>query len=97
MELATIATTFGALFLAELGDKTQLTVLTFVTSGRDRTSVILGASAALVASTVLAAFFGSALTRVVNLNWLKLGSAVVFLVVGVLVAVEAVSGLRSGE
>ncbi|MGH9188047.1 MAG: TMEM165/GDT1 family protein, partial [Acidimicrobiales bacterium] len=96
LELATIATTFGALFLAELGDKTQLTVLSFVTGGKDRFSVILGASLALVASTVLAGLLGSALTRVVDPDWLKLGSAAVFLVVGVLVGLEAISGLRHG-
>jgi Ca2+/H+ antiporter, TMEM165/GDT1 family len=95
IELATVATTFGALFLAELGDKTQLSVISFVSGGRDRLSVVVGASLALVVSTVLAAVVGDALLRVVDPNWLKLGAAVLFFVVGTLVAIEAIGDLRA--
>jgi putative Ca2+/H+ antiporter (TMEM165/GDT1 family) len=95
MSLSTIATTFAALFLAELGDKTQLTVLSFVTSGKDKTSVALGACLALCASTLLAVALGAALLRVVDPDWLKLASAGVFVVVGIVVGVDAVRGLRS--
>ncbi|SRR6266545_7067294 len=94
VNLATIATTFTALFFAELGDKTQLTVLAFVAGGRDRLSVAIGGSAALVASTLLAVVVGSGLTKIVDPGWVKLGAAVIFLVVGVLVAIDAIGELR---
>ena len=95
MRWASIATAFGGLFLAELGDKTQLAVISLTASGHPRWSVFLGASLALVASTALAIVFGEALLRVIPTAWLQLGAAVVFLVVGALVGVEAVRDLRA--
>ncbi|MDP8978026.1 MAG: TMEM165/GDT1 family protein [Actinomycetota bacterium] len=94
MDLRTIATVFAALFLAELGDKTQLAVMSFTASGSPALSVVVGASLALVASTVAAVAVGQALLRVVDPAWLRLGAAFVFVVVGVLVALEAVGELR---
>jgi Ca2+/H+ antiporter, TMEM165/GDT1 family len=35
-------TTFGAVFLAELGDTTQLATLAFATNGRPRCAVFMG-------------------------------------------------------
>jgi putative Ca2+/H+ antiporter (TMEM165/GDT1 family) len=94
MEFKTIATVFAALFLAELGDKTQLAVISFTAGGNHRWSVLLGASLALVASSTLAVLVGEALLRVVRPAYLQLGAAALFLIVGVLVAVEAIGELR---
>jgi putative Ca2+/H+ antiporter (TMEM165/GDT1 family) len=52
--------------------------------------VFFSASAALVASTALAALFGRALLRIVPVEWLRLGAGVLFLVVGVIVLIDAV-------
>ncbi len=95
MRIATILSTFGVLFLAELGDKTQLTVLSLISGGRERWSVILGASLALVASTVLAAVFGEALLRLVDERWLKLGSGLLLVGFGVLVLLDAARAFRA--
>jgi Ca2+/H+ antiporter, TMEM165/GDT1 family len=94
MRLGTILTTFAALFLAELGDKTQLTILALVTGGRDRLSVFLGASAALVASSLVAVVAGEALVRVVDPNVLRIGAGLLLLGFGVFVLREGVVGLR---
>ena len=96
MDIRTIATVFAALFLAELGDKTQLAVLAFTSGGRGAWSVFLGASLALIASTALAILAGQALLQVVPPAMLRLGAAVVFVVVGLLVGIEAVGELRAG-
>ncbi|MBA2280405.1 MAG: TMEM165/GDT1 family protein [Acidimicrobiia bacterium] len=95
MRIATILSTFGVLFLAELGDKTQLTVLSLISGGRDRWSVIIGASAALIASTVLAAVFGEGLLRVVDERWLKLGSGLLLLGFGIFVLLDAARAFRT--
>jgi putative Ca2+/H+ antiporter (TMEM165/GDT1 family) len=85
----TALTIFGALFLAELGDKTQLAVIAF-SADNNPWVVFFSASAALVASTALAALFGRALLRIVPVEWLRLGAGVLFLVVGVIVLIDAV-------
>ncbi len=88
------ATVFIALFLAELGDKTQLAVVSFIAGGSSRLAVFLGASAALIASTALAVLVGEGLLRVVKPAYLQLGAAALFLIVGVLVGLEALKELR---
>ena len=87
-------TVYGALFLAELGDKTQLAVISFVAGGQPRWPVFLGAAFALVTSAGLAVLIGESLLRVVRPAYLQLGAAVLFLVVGALVGGEALSNLR---
>lgn len=88
-------TVFIALFLAELGDKTQLAVVSFIAGGSSRLSVFLGASLALIASTALAVLVGEGLLRVVKPAYLQLGAAALFLIVGVLVGLEALKELRA--
>lgn len=86
---------FGALFLAELGDKTQLAVISFTAGGMGRWAVFIGASLALIASTGLAVLVGEGLLRVVKPAYLQLGAAALFFIVGLLVGVEAIRDLRS--
>ncbi len=62
--LQTILTTFGLIFLAELGDKTQLAVLAMA-SRTNPWAVFIGAGAALLASTVLAVVLGCTLSRLI--------------------------------
>lgn len=77
-----IGTTFVAVFIAELGDKTQLATLSFATSGSSRLSVFIGAALALVASTAIAVIFGEALARAIPPRVLQRIAGVLFLVIG---------------
>ena len=95
MDLRIIATVFGALFLAELGDKTQLAVISFVAAGQPAPAVFTGASLALVASTAMAVLGGQGLLRLVPAEVLQLVAAAIFVIVGVLVGWEAIGELRS--
>jgi Ca2+/H+ antiporter, TMEM165/GDT1 family len=76
--------TFGAIFVAELGDKTQLATLSFASGGHSRLTVFVAASLALVASAGIAVLAGAAITRVIPPVWLHRGAGVVFLALGVL-------------
>lgn len=87
-------TVFATLFLAELGDKTQLAVISFTAGGMSRWAVFAGASLALIASTGLAVLVGEGLLRVVKPAYLQLGAAALFLIVGLLVGAGALKELR---
>ena len=56
--MITVAVAFGLIFLAELGDKTQLAVLAMATQ-RGPLAVFLGASLALIVSTAIAVALGT--------------------------------------
>lgn len=82
MDLRALLTAFAALFVAELGDKTQLTVLTLAASTQKPWAVFLGGAAALVLLTALAAFLGGAVTRAVPEPVLRRASAALFVLMG---------------
>ena len=74
--------TFALIFLAELGDKTQLAALASSAGSRSPWSVFAGASAALVLSTLLAVLIGATLQRLCPVHYLKGGAAILFFVLG---------------
>lgn len=75
---------FAVVFLAELGDKTQIAALLFAAdSERHPLMVFLAASLALVASTAIAVALGAAAERYANFIPLKLLAGVGFILVGI--------------
>lgn len=76
--------TFVAIFVAELGDKTQLAALSLAAGSGSRWSVFAGSTAALVASSALAVLAGDTVTRFVSPLLLKRAAGVIFLVMGAL-------------
>jgi hypothetical protein len=91
MDWKTLLLSFSIVFLAELGDKTQLTALSLTTSrGGGTWAVFVGASLALVSTTALAVLCGSFLSRHLPEKYLHLGSALLFIVMGVALLVGMV-------
>lgn len=90
--------TFLLIFLAELGDKTQLAAMaTTINSGSARWTIFVAASSALVVSTLIAVLFGSVLTKVMPegyMNYIKVAAGILFLVFGALILRESVGQLR---
>lgn len=82
MDWKLFLTVFGTMFLAELGDKTQLTVLTFTCSYKNPFSVFLGGAAALVVSTLLAVIVGEGLVKIIPVKILHILAALAFIVIG---------------
>jgi putative Ca2+/H+ antiporter (TMEM165/GDT1 family) len=82
MDWKLVATTFAAVFVAELGDKTQLATLSFASSGSSRWSVFVGSALALVATSALAVLAGEALTRVISPQLLRRLAGVAFVLIG---------------
>jgi putative Ca2+/H+ antiporter (TMEM165/GDT1 family) len=84
MDLKLLLSTFGLVFLAELGDKTQLATLSLAASGHSRLAVFLGSAGALVLTSAIAVLAGAALTRVVPEVWIHRAAGVGFLIMGML-------------
>jgi putative Ca2+/H+ antiporter (TMEM165/GDT1 family) len=85
MDWKVFGTAFLTLFLAELGDKTQLAVITMTAKAPEsKWAVFAGASIALIFVTLLAVLFGSLLTQFVPVEWLQRIVAVAFIAIGVL-------------
>jgi Predicted membrane protein len=82
--------TFVLIFLAELGDKTQLAAMARVADGPDGSSakwaVFLAASAALVLSTLIAVFFGGVLRALIpDERYIKIAAGLLFVIFGVVI------------
>lgn len=82
MDWKTLVTTFTAIFLAELGDKTQLATLALTADSRSKLSVFVGSASALVATSLLAVLAGGLVARYVPPIWLKRGAGALFVVLG---------------
>lgn len=83
MDLKMLFTTFGLIFLAELGDKTQLATFCFSADCNSRISVFLGSAGALVLSSLIAVLFGAAVSRFVPVNYIRMAAGIFFVVVGI--------------
>lgn len=84
MDWKLLFSTFGAIFVAELGDKTQLATLAMAANSRARWLVFAGAALALCATSAIAVLAGGAVTRVVPGPWLRRIAGAVFIVMGAL-------------
>ena len=76
--------TFALLFIAELGDKTQLAVITMTAKHKMPVWIFLGATLALAAVTLIGVLGGELLTRVIPEVMLRKIAAVLFVIMGVL-------------
>ena len=84
MNIKTFLSTFGLIFLAEMGDKTQLAAITMVAETRQPWAVFLGASLALTAVSLIGVTLGAVLANHINPEYLHRAAAVAFILIGVL-------------
>ena len=84
MDWKIFATAFATLFLAELGDKTQLAVITMTAGTDSKLAVFLGGSAALIVVTLIGVLVGGALSEWVPREWLQRIVAIAFIAIGAL-------------
>ena len=83
MELKVFFTVFAAVFIAELGDKTQLATMLFAADKEvSKWTVLLGASAALVSATVIGVIAGTLLSEYINEKYLNYLAGVGFIFIG---------------
>ncbi|NLF13003.1 MAG: TMEM165/GDT1 family protein [Anaerolineaceae bacterium] len=86
--LKVLLSTFALLFVAELGDKTQLAVISMTAKHKMPLYIFVGAALALAAVTALGVLGGELLTRVIPEAVLRKIAAVLFVGMGVLMWFE---------
>lgn len=85
MDWKLLATTFGTLFVAELGDKTQLACILLTSKTEKPWTVLLGSSLALVLVSALGVAFASFICQYIPADVVKKVAAVGFVIIGVLI------------
>ncbi|MEE9280592.1 MAG: TMEM165/GDT1 family protein [Myxococcota bacterium] len=89
MDWKVLGSTFVAIFLAELGDKTQLATFGLAAGSESRLAVFVGAALALVAASAVAVLFAQVAGSLIPDLWLRRGAGVLFLVLGVVFLVSS--------
>ena len=84
MDWKIFGTAFLTLFLAELGDKTQLAIITMTAKSDSKLAIFLGASLALVIVSALGVLVGGVLGEYIPTEWLQRIVAAAFIIIGIL-------------
>ena len=83
MVLSLLLSTFLTVFVAELGDKTQLATLTISGTSNKPLAVFLGSSSALVFASLLGALTGGSISSFLPEAVLKSIASLTFLIIGI--------------
>jgi putative Ca2+/H+ antiporter (TMEM165/GDT1 family) len=71
-------------FLAELGDKTQLATMLLVAQGKSPLAVFLGSASALVVSSLVGVLAGGVIAKYIPEIWVRAAAGSGFIILGVL-------------
>ena len=82
MDLLPLISSFGIIALAELGDKTQVTIMCLSANKRVK-SVFVGAIVAFALVDGISALIGGTIAAFIPTQWVGIGAGVAFLVFGV--------------
>lgn len=90
MEYKVLLTVFAAVFVAELGDKTQLATMLFAADKQvSKLTVFFGASLALIVASAIGVLAGSAISNYVSEKTLSYVAGTGFIAIGVWTLVKA--------
>lgn len=88
MDWRVFLTTFGVIFLAEMGDKTQLAAMTMSAQTKKPWAVFVGSALALTAVSAIGVVVGGVVGNYLPLEWIKRAAAVAFIVIGILILLD---------
>jgi putative Ca2+/H+ antiporter (TMEM165/GDT1 family) len=90
MDLKVLATVFASVFIAELGDKTQLATLLFAADKQtSKLTVFVGASLALILTSAIGVGAGSIVSQYVSEKTLQVIAGIGFIAIGLWTLVKA--------
>jgi putative Ca2+/H+ antiporter (TMEM165/GDT1 family) len=83
MDLKIFFTIFTSVFIAELGDKTQIATMLFATDKSvSKPTVFFAAAAALVVTSALGVAMGTFLSQYINEKYLNIAAGIGFMIIG---------------
>lgn len=85
-----IFTTFWLVFVAELGDKTQLETMLLSAKCGSPLPVFLGSSLALIVASALAACAGGIITKYIPPEFIQNAAGMIFIIMGVLILLQKI-------
>ena len=91
MILSLLISTFLTVFVAELGDKTQITTLTISGTSNKPLAVFLGSSMALVLASLLGALTGGSISSFLPEVVLKSIASITFFIIGIRIFINSFS------
>ena len=89
MDIRLFASAFVTIFLAELGDKTQVTTLTMAASSNAKWTVFAGSALALVTSSFIAVIVAGQIDKYVKLRYIEGAAGIVLVGMGIYTLVQA--------
>ncbi|MCX5656921.1 MAG: TMEM165/GDT1 family protein [Candidatus Omnitrophica bacterium] len=84
MDIKFFLSAFSTVFLAELGDKTQLAALSLASKSKAPLTVFLGSVSAYIVVTLLTVLLGQLLGKFIPVQFIRFGAASAFIVIGIL-------------
>lgn len=87
MDWKVFVSTFGLIFLAELGDKTQLAAMAMAARSHSPLAVFAGAMAGFGLLTLLGVAFGGLITRFVPEAYMRFAARGLFILFGIFILV----------
>ncbi|MFQ5861877.1 MAG: TMEM165/GDT1 family protein [Candidatus Brocadiales bacterium] len=80
-----LISTFGAIFIAELGDKTQIAAIFLSSQTGKPLAVFAGAVLAMAILTLVGVTLGAEIAQAVPMKYIRTGAATVFIGLGILI------------
>ena len=87
MDWKILIATFSTIFLAELGDKTQIAAIIMTSKTNKPLTVFIGSMIAFAVITIIGVAFGGVITKVIPIYLIKVLSAVAFITIGILILI----------
>jgi putative Ca2+/H+ antiporter (TMEM165/GDT1 family) len=86
MDMKLFFTVFGTIFLAELGDKTQLAVMALSAENKNGLlSILLGSILALALTSLLGVLLGGVIAKYVSANIIQYIAGGLFIIIGIFI------------
>lgn len=82
--------TFWLVFVAELGDKTQLSTMLLASKSKNILPVFLGASLALTLACLIGTLIGKKISEYIPTKYINLGAGIGFIIIGLIIVVKKI-------